>query len=51
MESQNAYYVAVNWSYYIKKAKKNNCDWQCKSCNKIYKTIYLLDEINEKMLD
>ena len=34
-----------------KKAKNNNCDWQCKSCNKIYKTIYLLDEINEKMPD
>ena len=30
-----------------KKAKKSNCDWQCKSCNKIYKTIYLLDELNE----
>ncbi|MBP3609014.1 MAG: hypothetical protein J6J42_01605 [Lachnospiraceae bacterium] len=31
-----------------KKAKKNNCDWQCRSCNKVFKTIYLLDELNEK---
>ena len=22
-----------------KKAKRNNCDWQCKSCNKTYKTL------------
>ncbi|MBR6627204.1 MAG: hypothetical protein IKL04_04410 [Lachnospiraceae bacterium] len=29
-----------------KKAKKSNCDWQCKSCDKIFKTIYLLDELN-----
>lgn len=34
-----------------KKAKKSNCDWQCKSCNKTFKTIYLLDELNEEMLD
>ena len=34
-----------------KKAKKNNCDWQCKNCNKTYKTIHLLDEINEQMPD
>ena len=32
-----------------KKAKKSDCDWQCKSCNKIFKTIYLLDELNENM--
>lgn len=32
-----------------KKAKKSNLDWQCKSCNKAFKTIYLLDELNEKM--
>ncbi len=32
-----------------KKAKKNDCDWQCKNCNKTYKTIHLLDEINESM--
>lgn len=29
-----------------KKAKKSDCDWQCKNCGKIYKTIRLLDEIN-----
>ncbi|MBQ1172220.1 MAG: hypothetical protein IIX48_06455 [Lachnospiraceae bacterium] len=32
-----------------KKAKKSNCDWQCKKCNKIFKTIYLLNELNEQM--
>ncbi len=32
-----------------KKAKKNNCDWQCKKCNKTYKTIHLLNELNEQM--
>lgn len=30
-------------------AKKDNCDWQCKICNKTYKTIHLLDELNEQM--
>ncbi len=34
-----------------KKAKKNNCDWQCRSCNKTFKTLYLLDEINGQMPD
>lgn len=29
-----------------KKAKKSNCDWQCKVCNKAFKTIHLLDELN-----
>lgn len=29
-----------------KKAKKSNCDWQCKNCDKIFKTIHLLDELN-----
>lgn len=32
-----------------KKAKKDNCDWQCKTCNKTFKTLYLLDELNEQM--
>lgn len=32
-----------------KKAKRNDCTWQCKKCNKIYKTIHLLDELNEIM--
>lgn len=31
-----------------KKAKKSNNDWQCKTCGKIYKTLYLLDELNER---
>ena len=34
-----------------KKAKKSDCDWQCKTCNKTYKTIHLLDEINEQMTE
>ena len=34
-----------------KKAKKNPCDWQCMNCNKTFKTIHLLDEINEQMPD
>ena len=32
-----------------KKAKKSNCDWQCRSCGRLYRTIALLDELNEKM--
>ncbi len=31
-----------------RKAKKDNCDWQCRNCGRIYRTIHLLDEINEK---
>ena len=31
-----------------KKAKKSNCDWQCKVCNKTFKTIQLLEELNEQ---
>ncbi len=32
-----------------KKAKKDSSDWQCKNCDKSYRTMYLLDEINEQM--
>ncbi len=32
-----------------KGAKKSNCDWQCKQCDKTYKTIHLLDELNRQM--
>ena len=32
-----------------KKAKKSDCYWQCKRCNKTFKTIILLDELNEQM--
>ena len=32
-----------------KKAKKSDCDWQCRNCEKTFKTIHLLDEINEQM--
>lgn len=34
-----------------KKAKKSDCDWQCKKCGKVYKTMHLLDELNNQMLD
>lgn len=32
-----------------KKAKKDNSDWQCRNCNKIFKSLYLLDELNEQL--
>lgn len=32
-----------------KKAKKSDCDWQCRSCQKVFRTIDLLDELNEQM--
>lgn len=32
-----------------KKAKKSDCDWQCRHCDKTFKTIHLLDEINEQL--
>ena len=34
-----------------RKAKKSNCDWQCKQCNKTYKIIHLLNEVNEILPD
>ena len=34
-----------------RKAKSDNCDWQCRRCEKVYRTIHLLDEINEQMPD
>ncbi len=30
-----------------KKAKKSNCDWKCSGCGAVYKTIHILDELNE----
>lgn len=32
-----------------KKAKKNNVDWQCKNCDKKIDTIYLLNQLNDKL--
>ena len=32
-----------------KKAKKSDCDFQCRHCEKTVKTIHLLCELNEKM--
>lgn len=34
-----------------KKSKKSECDWQCRECDKTYKTIHLLDEINQQLPD
>ncbi len=31
------------------KAKKSSCDWQCRQCGRIYRTIHLMDEMNEQM--
>ncbi|MBP3271352.1 MAG: hypothetical protein J6M17_03880 [Ruminococcus sp.] len=31
-----------------KGAKKDNCDWQCRECSKTFRTMHLLDEINER---
>lgn len=33
------------------KAKKSSCDWQCKRCGKVFRTISLLYELNEQMPD
>ncbi|MBR6968201.1 MAG: hypothetical protein IKH78_06665 [Ruminococcus sp.] len=32
-----------------KKAKKSDCDWKCTNCDKVFRTLDLLDELNEKM--
>lgn len=32
-----------------KKAKKSNCNWQCKNCDKRFDTISLMNEMNDKM--
>ena len=32
-----------------KKAKSSDCDWQCRSCDKVYRTMHLLDELNDIM--
>ena len=32
-----------------KKAKKSDCDWQCRTCDKVFRTLDLLNELNEKM--
>jgi tRNA(Ile2) C34 agmatinyltransferase TiaS len=31
-----------------KKAKKSDCDWQCKKCEKIIRTLDILNELNHK---
>ena len=32
-----------------KKAKKSDCDWQCRKCAKIIRTLDILDELNNTM--
>ena len=32
-----------------KKAKKSDCDWQCRKCEKIIRTLDILDELNKTM--
>ena len=34
-----------------RKAKKSGCDWQCRACGKVYRTVHLLDELNEHLPD
>jgi len=31
------------------KAKKSDCDWQCRQCGKIIKTLDILNELNQKL--
>ena len=30
------------------KAKKSDCDWQCRQCGKVIRTLDLLNELNEQ---
>lgn len=34
-----------------KKAKKCTSDWQCRACDKVFRTLELLDELNQQMPD
>jgi len=34
-----------------KKAKKSDCDWQCRHCGSVFRTIALLDQLNEQLPD
>ncbi len=34
-----------------KKAKKSDCDWQCRNCDRVFRTIDLLTELNRDMPD
>ena len=29
-----------------RKAKESDCDWQCRRCGKVFRTVHLLDELN-----
>ncbi len=32
-----------------KKAKKSDCDWKCRQCGKVIRTLDILDELNKTM--
>lgn len=32
-----------------RKAKKDSCEWQCRRCDAVFRTIDLLDQLNEQM--
>lgn len=32
-----------------KKAKKSDCDWQCRQCEKVIRTLDILDKLNQKL--
>lgn len=32
-----------------RKAKQSDCDWQCRQCGIVFRTMHLLDELNRQM--
>ena len=34
-----------------RKAKRSDCDWQCRTCCRVFRAIRLLDELNRQMPD
>lgn len=32
-----------------RKAKRSNTDWRCPRCGEIFRTIHMLDELNERL--
>lgn len=32
-----------------RRAKRDSSDWQCRLCDKAFRTIHLLDELNERL--
>ncbi len=48
-EKTNCPICGIELELLHKRAKKSACDWQCKRCNKIFKIIHLLSELNEQI--